>query len=902
MTASLLGRLALFPENVLWVGATVPMIITAVQIFFAYKFRLSPFAWLAALTFSISFGQSLTWLAVPPAFHATAWAILAFVFLAIERRIAIFAPKKQASWLANFRWPLGMGVISFAVISLALTLPNTLTALNNIGSVDISPLLLTQSLVVLLVIVAARAYRSRWPLFLEPWLAFIPLTLFFTNYRIDINGEQLSSLEIGVVWAGLGAVHFVAGALLDKASARYSHGLFLGGYALIVLAVIWTLPQTAYLVWTMGVGILASVASALLVHFKRHHSWEELTILIFSNVNSSYRAYFQSIFLWITAWAFPVWSLVLLVDINVTEGMQWIGFGGTGLVFLGIIIWLRRYDRIYTWPFITSSQFYIALGLLISAPITLTGLTEGFESLQMQQTAGAFILFQAVAVIYYGASAWMLRTAFFAHVSSWLSFFPITLVGILFGKALLGQELTISQFALLWVGWATVAILIGWGLDNLKIHYARGLYLFGYVLGLFALIWSTSYRLTNVIVLGLLLLIWTGSQILVHYGRHRVLEDFVNTVIRDHKSNIYRVLKSGFLYLAVIGFPFWLSQILVLNGLSNSWLGVAFSATAPIYIALGLILSKAKKEYSWPLYVVGYILTAVGTMMVIEDQLLTIYVLTLNVVVYAFSTYIFRQVHWLYISSTIILIVALLTIDYNLDSLPADWVSGIFMGIAFIYFGVAQIFDRKSTSSQRGISEYAAPFYFPSYLVSAIAIAVASAGDQINLAIVVYLLGIAYYALSAWAFRESVFLYPATWLAAVPYYLLLTQTDIDASWYGIAWLPLILAYIGIGKIFFHKTAIGIKGIKTFFASLDQPAMPFYLLAYGLSLSMLVLSRNDPIPLTWSLFAAAMIYIGSSLMFKVPIWLYPGLLAAHLGVIAYFAIEPLNIPRYYIALP
>ncbi|MEK7328393.1 MAG: hypothetical protein AAB217_24375, partial [Chloroflexota bacterium] len=167
---------------------------------------------------------------------------------------------------------------------------------------------------------------------------------------------------------------------------------------------------------------------------------------------------------------------------------------------------------------------------------------------------------------------------------------------------------------------------------------------------------------------------------------------------------------------------------------------------------------------------------------------------------------------------------------------------------------------------------FALAFYAPGYLLSAIALAVAS-GERF-LAIEVYSAGVILYALSAWVFRESVFLYPAAWLAAVPYYLGMTLT-IQPGWYGLGWLPLIVGYIALGRFVFHKKPLGSlrvwefggKGVgetaplphsHTPIPFFTHPATPFYLLAYALSLSMMILSQANALTFTLALASGAVI--------------------------------------------
>jgi hypothetical protein len=79
-------------------------------------------------------------------------------------------------------------------------------------------------------------------------------------------------------------------------------------------------------------------------------------------------------------------------------------------------------------------------------------------------------------------------------------------------------------------------------------------------------------------------------------------------------------------------------------------------------------------------------------------------------------------------------------------------------------------------------------------------------------------------------------------------------------------------------------------------------MPFYLLAYALSISMIALSVTDPLTRTLAISAAAGVYLLSTYLSRHPIWLYPSLLAVHLALLSFFTIEPSGKPESYISLP
>jgi len=302
----------------------------------------------------------------------------------------------------------------------------------------------------------------------------------------------------------------------------------------------------------------------------------------------------------------------------------------------------------------------------------------------------------------------------------------------------------------------------------------------------------------------------------------------------------------------------------------------------------------------WALYSAGYVLTAIGAMISFGDEQLAIYVLGLNAVVYAASAYIFKQPFWLYLTSVLAPIIMLLTLHYN-DKLETNIVAWSFMGFAFVYLAIGQLFDRvDKVSAQHETHPFAAPFYAPGFLLSAVSLALAS--NNRELAIPVYSAGVVLYALSSILFKETLFLYPAAWLAAVPYYLAVTLTSLETQWYGLAWLPLIVIYIALGRFVFHKERLAPIGQGMLAQWLTHPAIPFYLLAYGLSISMISLSYATPLPLTIAFGSAAVIYFASAYLFKKPAWIYPALFAAHMTVLAYFTINPSGGPMRRITLP
>jgi hypothetical protein len=247
-------------------------------------------------------------------------------------------------------------------------------------------------------------------------------------------------------------------------------------------------------------------------------------------------------------------------------------------------------------------------------------------------------------------------------------------------------------------------------------------------------------------------------------------------------------------------------------------------------------------------------------------------------------------------------VIVLVTLHHN-QALTAPWVAGLFMGLAYAYLIAGRWLTARRGASGRtatGFAPMAAPFVACAYLLGPIALAVAT-GER-GLALAVFSAGVVFYAFSAWTFREVLFLYPAAWLAAVPYYLALTLTRLPPEWLGLGWLPFIVACVGLGRFVFHKSPLAVGSLRGALGALGRACTPFYLLAYALSISMVVISQHAAWPLTLALAAAAALYFGSAPLFRRAAWLYPALLTTHLALLAFLAIAPSNAPAYFLSVP
>ena len=143
-------------------------------------------AWAGVLTFAIAFGQGLTLFKVPVQYLALAWVGLASIYMIFERLLSQLpetgAGKIERFWFDKFHWPLITGILALSALGLNFSLPDTFAAFTGIQLASYLPPILAQLLLVILSIASSRLYQQRWPLFIEPFLAFLPATLFFIGY------------------------------------------------------------------------------------------------------------------------------------------------------------------------------------------------------------------------------------------------------------------------------------------------------------------------------------------------------------------------------------------------------------------------------------------------------------------------------------------------------------------------------------------------------------------------------------------------------------------------------------------------------------------------------------------------------------------------------------------------
>jgi hypothetical protein len=394
LISSLLGRFGIYIFDIQWVGVLVPLIAAAFYVFSAYLVH-GWFTWAAVTVFPIAFGQGLTLFNLPPAWDSVAWVSLGIVYLVLgwvsrinevsstsksdiddSNQIGESPQKPDVHW----NWWFNVGAWALASLGFILTTPMTGLALFSGQRFLDNPAELVQPMIaqwiaIAFVIISALQYRKRWPLFLEPVLAYLAVTLLFIGYGEVMIRQELTSAKFGIVWAALGAVHVIIAAGIEQAQKRlktsYMHGIYLGGYILMVFAIFWALRDQAAFLWALGIWVVMSISSAVHVHFNRHIAWQETVKLVFQDRRDTLTQVTRSAFIWLAAWTFPIWLVVWLNSLRLVVGYQWLGLTASGLAYLMLTVWLNKLNRFYTWPLHLAAHTYNAIGLVISMPFTI---------------------------------------------------------------------------------------------------------------------------------------------------------------------------------------------------------------------------------------------------------------------------------------------------------------------------------------------------------------------------------------------------------------------------------------------------------------------------------------------------------------------------------------------------
>ena len=602
-----------------WASALTLTLLAVYYAFNAWHFHQATFAWCTTLVLSLSVMLWIWFWVLPIEYSALVWLGLAFIYLLTERFLSRLT---GAVWgQTEFRQPLKAGVFALALLAWGISLIAYNQLFQEPARLQVA--VIGQALVIALTILSARLYRSRWPLFVEPALAALLAVLFFNAYAPVLLGHTLEWYQYGLVVCGIAWLHLLIAAGLDPLKTRYAHGLYLGGYGLAALSVLWTVFDLPSLLWTLGAFILAMAASAILQDLKRHHTWDEFSGL-FGAPEKGFTRQVRNAFQWLSAWLLPIWCVLLLAQQEVPGVYRWLALSLPALLYLALGRLLSKRDSSYALPFFSAAHVYTLLaffsnldGVLNASQHIAAGLFNPIiypDGLQNITGQGLVLL---AAALFYGLWAWMKGQRLFAHISAWLSLLPFT------SLLLLLQRFSPQQIVIAWAGWAGLLLLAGFLLDRAPQaapRHAHGPYLAGYVLSSAVLFVSLQERVLNIIVLGLYIIYAVLSAFAVHFNHHRTWDEFAG-LFGFPKTSFGRVMRGAFLWAAAWLFPLWCAQVLIQLKLPYTFRWLALSLPALLFLFLGQQLSKRESTYAWPFFSAAHIYTLLALFFSLGDLL-----------------------------------------------------------------------------------------------------------------------------------------------------------------------------------------------------------------------------------------------------------------------------------------
>jgi hypothetical protein len=495
----------------------------------------------------------------------------------------------------------------------------------------------------------------------------------------------------------------------------------------------------------------------------------------------------------------------------------------------------------------------------------------------------AFVTLVAIGIL----SSVGRRTSVFLYIATWLFLIPFTATaGRVFAG--LGQPLSEAELArvlgVLGVGYLAAAYLT----QRLGEHYARPVYLVGYLLSFATMLLSALDRTLNVQVIGLSILVYGVSAWLALSGRHLAYAALVRRLFADPLSSSARHASGLFIYLACWLFPVWL-----VLALSLRWpppavadYGMALTLLAPIYAGIGLFARRVRLEDRWPWYLAGYALSGIGPLVATADPTLRIGALVTSIALFVASTLVSRQSAWLHLVALLTPVLAWMAMDRL--TMPGQFVGPVLVLLALAYGGIGVVLHhgwrRLREPIRDRIGAYGQPFFLVGYVLCALGLALVASQDR-PLVVLAFALAGVLFAGSALVFRQSVFGYPLVATASVAYVVGMTLVLPDARLRGMGLLPGMLVLLAAAEVLRRRFDSGQGACTVLLMAAERWAFPYYLAAYLGTLAVPLWSTADQGIWAASWWSVSLFYGLFVALFSRPAWLYPSLGA---GLVAWLA--------------
>ena len=495
----------------------------------------------------------------------------------------------------------------------------------------------------------------------------------------------------------------------------------------------------------------------------------------------------------------------------------------------------------------------------------------------------------SVTVIF-AVSAFLRRTSIFVHVAALVTL-PFVLLLAERGFYA-GWDFDLPRYGLLLGGLSLGYLVLAVGLDKVRGHYSKPLYLVGYALTVMGMLLTIEVREFNLAMVGMSVGVYAVSAYVVHRGGHPSFRWFVDQTWWEESQR--RIARCAFLYLTTGLFPAAVLLAVSFWDPALAWYGVALAAIGVAYLMVPGLFPQSDKVYRYQWYFFAIILTAVGPLISLADPTLRIAATGIATAGYAASAMVTRQPVWAY--RVAVLLPVLLFFGMDRAGGLASYYGVALLSLAVAYGATGLVWRpepfRTLLRPQTGRpGAFTLPFLVMAFLVSGAGLGLAALESR-SIIVAALTIGAAYYLIATVALRQTLLLYPMVGLLAGAYGVGLSLIDLDEGYYGLAVLPGVVAALAAGLYiheyprslrsfsWFLKRAASQQGSSRRVLDVYAPASPFFVIAYAGSVVALALSASYGWQFFWGLIAVTAIYGYSAWRFHAPIWSYLALLAAH----------------------
>lgn len=490
----------------------------------------------------------------------------------------------------------------------------------------------------------------------------------------------------------------------------------------------------------------------------------------------------------------------------------------------------------------------------------------------------------------FAVSAFLRRTSIFVHLAAWI-FLPFVLLLAERGFYA-GWDFDGPRYGLLLGGLSLGYLGLGIGLDMVRGHYSKPLYLVGYALTVVGMLLTVEVKEFNLAMVSMSLVVYAASAYMVHKGGHPSFRWLVDRIWWEEYQR--RIARGSFLYLVTGLFPATVLLAVSFWDPRLAWYGVALAAIGVAYRMIPELFRHGDQVYRYQWYFFAIVLTAVGPLISLTDPTMRIVATGITTAGYAASAVITRGPLWAYPVAALLPVLLFFSMD---RAGGMDSYYGVALLSLAVAYGVAGLVWRPDaleliSKPQTGRpGSFTLAFLVVAFLVSSAGLGLATLESR-PIIVAALSIGAAYYLIATIALRQTLLLYPSVGLLAAAYGVGLSLMDLDEGYYGLAVLPGVVVALAAGLYineypqslrsfsWFLKRATSQQGSSRRVLDPYAPALPFFVIAYAGSVVAPALSFGYGWQLFWGLVAVTAIYSYSAWRFYAPVWSYLALLAAH----------------------